>query len=83
MSHLDQPTHYAITIEGGIDPTLADWCGPLTSTPEQLPDGALITRLTGIVTDQAGLVGIIRRLHGLGVVLICVERCAPLLPSAA
>ena len=83
MSHLEQAASYIITVEGCIDPDLAEWCGPLTITQEQLPGGALVSRLTGIETDQAGLVGIIRRLHGLGVVLLCVQRCAPPLLAAA
>jgi hypothetical protein len=75
MSHLDQQTRYTITVEGPIDPALVDWCGPFTKVQEQMPDGGSITHLAGIATDQAGLVGIIRHLHGLGVVLLCVERC--------
>ena len=29
MSHLDERTRYTITVEGAVDPNLADWCGPL------------------------------------------------------
>lgn len=75
MSHLDQPTRYTITVEGRIDQELVDWCGPFTAVHEWTPDGAPITRLAGLAADQAGLVGIIRHLHGLGIVLLCVERC--------
>lgn len=83
MSHLDQPAHYIVTVEGSIDLALAEWCGPLTITQEQLPGGALVSHLADIVVDQAGLVGLIRHLHGLGVVLLCVQRGAPPLPAAA
>ena len=76
MSHLDERTRYTITVEGPIDPSLADWCGPLTITTAQRPDEVTVTTLSGITTDQAGLVGIIRHLHGLGIVLLTVERCA-------
>jgi hypothetical protein len=79
MSHLDQTTRYAITVEGTLDgavsATLADWCGPLTLTPAQSAAGAPITILSGIVADQAALVGLVRRLHGLGIVLLYIERC--------
>jgi hypothetical protein len=75
MSHLDERTQYAITVEGTVDAALADWCGPLTLQPGRLPDGVSITILADIVADQAGLVGIIRHLHGLGIVLLFVERC--------
>jgi hypothetical protein len=79
MSHLDETTRYAITVEGSLGAeiglTLADWCGPLTLTPAQSHGGAPITILSGIVADQAALVGLVRRLHGLGIVLLYVERC--------
>ena len=76
MSHLDQPSRYTILIEGSADPSLVDWCGPVTITSEGAQDGTTITRLEGIAVDQAGIVGIIRHLHGLGVVLLCVKRTA-------
>ena len=77
MSRLDENTHYTITVEGTIDASLADWCGPLTITRGQGPDGVTVSALSGIIADQAGLVGIIRHLHGLGVVLLTVERGEP------
>lgn len=76
MSHLDQGARYTILIEGSADPSLVDWCGPITIKTEQARDGAIITRLSGIAVDQAGIVGIIRHLHGLGVVLLCMKRTA-------
>ena len=76
MSHLDQPSRYTILIEGSADPALVDWCGPVTITTEQAQDGTILTRLGGITVDQAGIVGIIRHLHGLGVVLLCMNRTA-------
>ena len=75
MSHLDARTRYTITVAGTVDPTLADWCGPLTITAASGPDEGMVTTLSGITADQAGLVGIIRHLHGLGIVLLTVERC--------
>ena len=83
MAYLDQQTHYTITIEGSIDPSLADWCGPLTITTAQGADGTQTTQLTGILADQAGIVGLIRHLHGLGVVLLCIERCTLPRPAGA
>ena len=80
MSHLDERTRYTITVEGTVDPSLADWCGPLTIAAAQGPDEGMVTTLSEITADQAGLVGIIRRLHGLGIVLLTVERGA--LPRA-
>ena len=70
---IDQPAHFAIKIQGNAGDGLAEWFGPLTSTRIDDSDPPT-TLLSGIVTDQAGLVGLIRRLHGLGVVLLSVER---------
>ncbi len=80
MSHLDQQAQYQIVIEGSIDHSLADWCGPLTLAGGTSADGSSVTILSRIRADQAGLVGVIRYLHGLGIVLLSVERC--LSPSA-
>jgi hypothetical protein len=74
MSHLDETTHYSITVEGTIDATLADWCGPVMIIPSRTSEGVLTTTLRDIVADQAALVGLVRRLHGLGIVLLTVER---------
>jgi hypothetical protein len=72
-ARIDQPAHFTVKILGSVGEGLAEWFGPLTSVDcaEYQPP---VTLLSGIVTDQAGLVGLIRRLHGLGVVLLAVER---------
>ena len=76
MSHLDQPAAYGITVEGCVDETLVGG-GPV-AIPSVVEDGdGAVTVLSGIVTDQAGLVGLIRHLHGLGIVLLSIERVAP------
>jgi hypothetical protein len=82
MAHLDERTRYTITIEGSVDPALADWCGPLSMESREMPDGTRVTVLSGINSDQSGLVGILRHLHGLGIVLLYVERCTAPLPAA-
>ena len=70
---IEQVAQFAIKIQGDAGESLAEWFGPLTVT--QFAGGEPpVTLLTDIVTDQAGLVGLIRRLHGLGVVLLSVER---------
>jgi hypothetical protein len=74
MAHLEERTEYTITIEGSADPSLADWCGPLSMESREMPDGTRVTVLSGISADQSGLVGILRHLHGLGIVLLYVER---------
>ncbi|MBX2999724.1 MAG: hypothetical protein KF893_14490 [Caldilineaceae bacterium] len=72
MSHLDEHAGYKIRVEGSVDVSLVDWFGPIqigrTESDER------ITTLLTLDIDQAALVGLIRHLHGLGIVLLSVER---------
>jgi hypothetical protein len=75
MPNVDRPASYIIRIQGHIDASLVD-CGPV-EIRSAVADGApAVTRLSGIVTDQAGLLGLMRHLHGLGIVVLSVERLA-------
>ena len=74
MSQLDQAVSYTIRIEGSIDDALAGWFGPMQLEPSDGTDGRQITTLSGEVADQAALVGLVRHLHGLGIVLLSIER---------
>lgn len=74
MSHSGQMTHYTIRIQGGVDDTLSEWFGPMKIERGADADGQPIATLSGDVADQAALVGLVRHLHGLGIVLLSVER---------
>jgi hypothetical protein len=72
MSHLDEHAGYKIKVEGSVDESLVDWFGPMQIAS---PVGnEVITTLSAFDIDQAALVGLIRHLHGLGIVLISIER---------
>ena len=60
---------YTIRIEGGLDEGWSAWFDGMTIQPE--PGGE--TSITGPIRDQAALVGLINRIHDLGLVLISVE----------
>lgn len=60
--------NYTITIEGDLEESWSDWFDGMTIQPE--PDGE--TSIAGPVPDQAALVGLINRIHDLGLVLISV-----------
>lgn len=68
------PRHslYAIDVGGHLDDHWAGWLGNLTLTRNA--DGT--TTLTGPVTDQAELHGVLARLRDLGVTLIAVTSVA-------
>jgi hypothetical protein len=66
------PTRYHIRIGGHLDQRWSAWFGDLTVSHES--DGT--TRLSGAVTDQAALHGLLTKVRDLGVVLISVEAVA-------
>jgi hypothetical protein len=74
MPRLDESADYVIKVQGHLDASLADWFGPLNVVPTVGEGEQVITILSGTLADQAGLLGLIRHLHGLGVVLLSIER---------
>jgi hypothetical protein len=76
MSSLDQQTGYEIKIVGRVDESLVEWFGPVKIVSACVGEDGVITTLSAIDIDQAGVVGLIRHLHGLGIVLLSIERIA-------
>ena len=60
------PTAYQLRIAGHLDQHWAPWFGDLTLTHED--DGT--TSLTGVISDQAELHGVLTKIRDLGVILI-------------
>jgi hypothetical protein len=65
----DQPTVYQIRLRGHLGSQWADWFDGLTIT---LTDHGE-TLLTGPVTDQAALHGLLRKVRDLGLTLLAVH----------
>ena len=74
MPRLDERAAYVIRIQGYGEENLVDWFGPVNVVTAVDEGGPVVTTLSGIVTDQAGLMGLLRHLHGLGIVLLSVAR---------
>lgn len=72
VPNLQQPATYEIKVAGHLDLGLADWIEGMTLTVNTIQDGLSITTLTCTV-DQAALIGLLRRLYGLGIPLISVN----------
>jgi hypothetical protein len=72
MHPLDRPAHYRITIAGRLESRWRDWFHPLTITHEMGCDGAAVTVLTGLISDQAALRGTLGQIWDLGLVLLSV-----------
>ncbi len=67
---MDDTCTYQILLRGQVDEDDINTASPLhlTVTPAG-PDATLVT----VQTDQSGLVGLIRHLHGLGFVLLSID----------
>ncbi len=70
---LDQPALYHIQVIGRLDKGWSEFYGGMTITSEPSEGGPAITHLQGVVPDQAGLHGLLRRICDLGLPLLKVE----------
>ena len=70
---LNSQNRYEIKIHGQPDKSWLGWFGEAKAHTEIQADGSEVTTLSDVVMDQAGLVGLIRRLHGIGIVLISIR----------
>ena len=70
---LNSQNTYEIRIHGQPDDSWREWFGDAQVKVESLADDAQATTFSNVVMDQAGLVGLIRRLHGHGIVLLSVR----------
>jgi hypothetical protein len=66
---MDKPTFYQIRVKGHLDEVLADWFEGLTISNQE--DGEAV--LSGRLTDQAALQGVLKRISNLGLILISVN----------
>lgn len=69
----DRATHYQIEVQGRVD---VNWLKSFDSSVEIIVDQSKITENTivfDVNTDQAGIVGLVRRLHGLGITILQVQ----------
>ncbi|MBX7233316.1 MAG: hypothetical protein K1X65_02955 [Caldilineales bacterium] len=71
---LNSQNRYEIKIYGQADDSWLGWFGQADVRAEMLADGAQVSMISNVVMDQAGLVGLIRRLHGLGIVLLSIRQ---------
>jgi hypothetical protein len=69
----EEPAKYRIRVRGSLP---AGWCeriGGMRISKFRSPDGNLQTELTGLLEDQAALVGILNMLYELHMPLLSVE----------
>ena len=69
MSLLGSPAHYEIRVEGVLDHRWAAWFGGL-----HVETDGTQTVISGLLTDQPALHGLLTRIRDLGLCLISVRR---------
>ena len=70
---LNSQNRYEIKIHGQLDDSWLGWFGDAKVCVETLANNDQVTAFSDVVMDQAGLVGLIRRLHGIGIVLMSIQ----------
>jgi len=70
---MDAPRIYEIRVEGHLTDRWSDWFEGMAIRQE--PDGETV--LTGPLSDQAALFGVLTRIHDLNLVLVSVRRVSP------
>lgn len=70
---LSSQNRYEIKVHGQLDDSLLGWFGEARVRVETLPEDNQVTTLSNVLMDQASLVGLIRRLHGHGIVIVSVQ----------
>ena len=70
----DLPGRYRIRVQGRLSASLADRLGDLAITARHAADRQQVTTLTGELTDQAALLGVLNTLYDMGYPLLRVER---------
>ncbi|MCB0165666.1 MAG: hypothetical protein KDI79_15655 [Anaerolineae bacterium] len=70
---LSTPATYRITIQGRLSRSWSECFGNMTIGYHLAADGSRLSVLTGRLTDQAALFGVLNGLYGLGLPLISVE----------
>ena len=71
---LNSRNRYEIKICGQLDDSWLAWFGEANAPVEVVVDDSQMTTFSNVIMDQAGLVGLIRRLHGYGIVLISIQQ---------
>ncbi len=69
---MDKPYIYEIRVEGHLADGWSNWFEGLAIRNETNAE----TALTGVITDQAALFGILTKIHNLNLILVSVKRLA-------
>jgi hypothetical protein len=70
----DERARYQIRVHGRLDPQWAARLGGMTLAVHHSGARGAVTDLSGWVTDQAALMGVLGQLYALGVTILSVDR---------
>jgi hypothetical protein len=68
-----EPATYRIGILGTLDKNWSDYCGGMTIKHDIVLNRYPMTILTGMLADQAALIGVLNSLYDLGCPILSVE----------
>jgi hypothetical protein len=70
---LDEPARYTIKFQGRVTGQMSDWFQvEYCQETEEIQPGIPVTSLTGVLSDQAALHGLLRQIRDLGLTLLYV-----------
>ena len=73
----DRPAIYRITLLGRLDAGWEEWFDGMRIAVSKGAEGRTVTTLTGVVSDQAALHGLLSRVRDLSIPLLQVRRMPP------
>jgi hypothetical protein len=71
---LNSQNQYEIKLYGQLDDSWLLWFGDTKAPVDIVVDDCQVTTISKIIMDQAGLVGLIRRMHGHGILLLSIRQ---------
>jgi hypothetical protein len=70
----DEGAKYRIRVQGRLDAAWAARLGDMTLAVDDRGGETVVTDVTGWITDQAALMGVLQQFYAMGVMLLSVER---------
>ena len=70
----DTPGNYRVRVLGPMDKRRSDYLCGMSISSRRRHGGPIVTTLTGELTDQAALMGVLNSLYDMGYPLLKVER---------
>jgi hypothetical protein len=71
---LDQPGAYRIRVQGALRGNWVEYFEEMKLEVEESEDGVQTTILSGCLSDQAAVQGVLQKLYNLGFTLLSVDR---------